>query len=32
LCLQEIKARPEQLTETQRTRAGYDVTWNPAWV
>lgn len=30
LCLQEIKARPDQLTETQRTRAGYNVTWNPA--
>ncbi len=30
LCLQEIKARPDQLTEAQRTRPGYDVTWNPA--
>jgi exodeoxyribonuclease-3 len=30
LCLQEIKARPDQLTEEQRTRPGYDVTWNPA--
>jgi exodeoxyribonuclease-3 len=30
LCLQEIKARPDQLTEAQRTRAGYDVMWNPA--
>ena len=30
LCLQEIKARPDQLTESQRTRAGYHVTWNPA--
>jgi exodeoxyribonuclease III len=30
LCLQEIKARPDQLSDIQRTRAGYDVTWNPA--
>ena len=29
-CLQEIKARPDQLTEEQRTRADYRVTWNPA--
>ena len=30
LCLQEIKARPDQLTEEQRTFPGYDVSWNPA--
>ena len=30
LCLQEIKARPDQLTEEQQTFPGYDVTWNPA--
>ncbi len=30
LCLQEIKARPDQLSAEQRTRAGYEVTWNPA--
>ena len=30
LCLQEIKARPDQLKEEQRTRAGYEVAWNPA--
>jgi exodeoxyribonuclease-3 len=30
LCLQEIKARPEQLTESQRDFAGYSVIWNPA--
>ena len=30
LCLQEIKARPDQLSEEQRTHAGYEVTWNPA--
>ena len=30
LCLQEIKARPDQLKEEQRTRDGYNVTWNPA--
>lgn len=30
LCLQEIKARPDQLTEAQRTPPGYDVTWNSA--
>lgn len=30
LCLQEIKARPDQLTEAQQRRAGYGVTWNPA--
>ncbi len=30
LCLQEIKSRPDQLTEAQRDFPGYDVTWNPA--
>jgi exodeoxyribonuclease III len=30
LCLQEIKARPEQLKEEQRDFPGYDVIWNPA--
>ncbi len=30
LCIQEIKARPDQLKEEQRTVPGYDVTWNPA--
>src|SRR5919198_3402669 len=30
LCLQEIKARPEQLKEEQRNFPGYDVIWNPA--
>ncbi len=30
LCLQEIKARPDQLKEEQRTRDGYEVIWNPA--
>jgi exodeoxyribonuclease-3 len=30
LCLQEIKAKPEQLTESQRDFTGYSVIWNPA--
>jgi exodeoxyribonuclease-3 len=30
LCLQEIKARPEQLTEEQRNIPGYHIIWNPA--
>lgn len=30
LCLQEIKARPEQLTEEQRKIPGYQIIWNPA--
>ncbi len=30
LCLQEIKARPEQLKGEQGTFPGYDVIWNPA--
>jgi exodeoxyribonuclease-3 len=29
-CLQEIKARPEQLTPDQLDFPGYNVTWNPA--
>lgn len=30
LCLQEIKARPDQLTDEQRARPGYEAIWNPA--
>jgi exodeoxyribonuclease-3 len=30
LCLQEIKARPDQLKEEHRNFAGYDAIWNPA--
>lgn len=30
LCLQEIKVRPEQLTEEQSNFLGYQVIWNPA--
>jgi exodeoxyribonuclease III len=30
LCLQEIKARPDQLKEEHRSFPGYDVVWNPA--
>jgi exodeoxyribonuclease-3 len=30
LCLQEIKVRPDQLSEQQRDFPGYDVIWNPA--
>jgi exodeoxyribonuclease-3 len=30
LCLQEIKARPDQLTEEQRDVPGYQAIWNPA--
>jgi exodeoxyribonuclease-3 len=30
LCLQEIKVRPEQLTEEQRNIPGYHMIWNPA--
>ena len=30
LCLQEIKARPDQLTEEQRDIPGYQIIWNPA--
>ena len=30
VCLQEIKVRPDQLKEEQRSFSGYDVIWNPA--
>lgn len=30
LCLQEIKARPDQLTAEQREVPGYQIIWNPA--
>ena len=30
LCLQEIKARPVQLTDEQRNVPGYEAIWNPA--
>jgi len=30
LCLQEIKARPDQLTDEQRALPGYEIVWNPA--
>ena len=30
LCLQEIKAKPEQLSDSQRDFPGYEVVWNPA--
>jgi exodeoxyribonuclease-3 len=30
LCLQEIKVRPEQLSDEQRDFPGYSVAWNPA--
>jgi len=30
LCLQEIKTRPDQLTEEQRNIPGYGIIWNPA--
>jgi len=30
LCLQEIKARPDQISEAQRTFDGYRSIWNPA--
>ncbi|GAB4415460.1 MAG: exodeoxyribonuclease III [Anaerolineales bacterium] len=30
LCLQEIKARPDQLTDQQRNIPGYHIIWNPA--
>lgn len=29
-CLQEMKARPEQLSEVERTLPGYSCLWNPA--
>lgn len=30
LCLQEIKSRPDQLSEEQKNIPGYEVLWNPA--
>jgi exodeoxyribonuclease-3 len=30
VCLQEIKVRPEQLTDDQRNIPGYQIIWNPA--
>jgi exodeoxyribonuclease III len=30
MCLQEIKAKPEQLTAEQMDFPGYEITWNPA--
>jgi exodeoxyribonuclease-3 len=30
LCLQEIKARPDQVSDEQRNIPGYQVIWNPA--
>ena len=30
LCLQEIKARPDQLADDQRNLPGYHAIWNPA--
>jgi len=30
LCLQEIKTRPDQLTDEQRNIPGYHIIWNPA--
>ncbi len=30
MCLQEIKARPEQLSDEQREFPGYQAIWNPA--
>lgn len=30
LCLQEVKARPEQLSETQKETINLDYVWNPA--
>lgn len=30
LCLQEVKARPDQLREEHRSFPGYEVIWNPA--
>jgi exodeoxyribonuclease-3 len=30
LCLQEVKARPDQLRDEQKNFPGYEVTWNPA--
>lgn len=30
VCLQEIKARPDQLADTDRSVPGYEIFWNPA--
>lgn len=30
LCLQEIKVRPDQLKDEQRSFPGYEILWNPA--
>ena len=30
LCLQEVKARPDQLKEEHRSFPGYEIVWNPA--
>ncbi len=30
LCLQEIKARPEQIADEERNVDGYEILWNPA--
>src|SRR5512145_485481 len=30
VCLQEIKVRPDQLTQPQQLFPGYEVIWNPA--
>ena len=30
LCLQEVKAHPEQLSETQKETLKLDYAWNPA--
>jgi exodeoxyribonuclease III len=30
MCLQEIKARPDQLTDEQMDFPGYEIAWNPA--
>ena len=30
LCLQEVKARPDQLREEHRSFPGYEIIWNPA--
>jgi len=30
ICLQEIKAHPDQLDEKNRSAQGYEVVWNPA--
>ena len=32
ICLQEVKAEPEQLARKDREVSGYEQLWNPAWV